>query len=68
MLSRRELILAGTLLTSASAAGMQVAVPRGAEAKSRFVAVDGQRFVLNGETYRYVGTNMWYGAYLGAPD
>ena len=25
-----------------------------------------QRFVLDGETYRFAGTNIWYGAYLAA--
>jgi mannan endo-1,4-beta-mannosidase len=32
-----------------------------------FVKVEGSRFTLNGETYRFVGTNFWYGAYLGSP-
>jgi mannan endo-1,4-beta-mannosidase len=34
---------------------------------SGFVEVDGSRFVLEGETYRFAGTNFWYGAYLGSP-
>jgi mannan endo-1,4-beta-mannosidase len=33
----------------------------------RFVEVDGTRFVIGGETYKFVGTNFWYGAYLGLP-
>jgi mannan endo-1,4-beta-mannosidase len=37
--------------------------PKSAE----FVQVDGTQFKLNGETYRFVGTNFWYGAYLGSP-
>lgn len=36
------------------------------ERTTPFVAVDGMEFTLNGEDYAYVGTNMWYGAYLGA--
>ncbi|WP_341939021.1 glycoside hydrolase 5 family protein [Marinimicrobium sp. C2-29] len=32
-----------------------------------FVRVDGTRFVLEGEPYYFVGTNFWYGAYLGSP-
>jgi len=32
-----------------------------------FVQVDGTQFKLNGEVYRFVGTNFWYGAYLGSP-
>jgi mannan endo-1,4-beta-mannosidase len=31
-----------------------------------FVSVSGTQFMLHGEPYRYVGTNMWYAAYLGA--
>jgi mannan endo-1,4-beta-mannosidase len=34
--------------------------------ESHFVEVDGTRFVLNGETYTFVGTNFWFGAYLGS--
>ncbi len=30
------------------------------------VSVTGMRFELGGGPYRYMGTNMWYGAYLGA--
>ena len=30
------------------------------------VSVSGMRFNLEGVPYRYMGTNMWYGAYLGA--
>jgi mannan endo-1,4-beta-mannosidase len=32
-----------------------------------FVAVQGAQFNLNGKPYRFVGTNLWYGAYLGSP-
>ncbi|MDO3387553.1 cellulase family glycosylhydrolase [Gilvimarinus sp. SDUM040013] len=39
-----------------------------AEKSSGFVRVEGTEFVLNGEPYHYVGANMWYGAYLGAPQ
>ena len=31
-----------------------------------FVQREGTGFVLNGEPYRYVGTNLWYGAILGS--
>lgn len=30
-----------------------------------FVQVDGAQFTINGEQYKFVGTNFWYGAYLG---
>jgi mannan endo-1,4-beta-mannosidase len=33
---------------------------------AQFVRVDGQQFVLGGEPYYFVGTNFWYGAYLGS--
>lgn len=32
-----------------------------------FVQVEGNGFVLRGEPYHFVGTNLWYGAYLGSP-
>ena len=31
-----------------------------------FITVEGQHFKYKGETYRFVGANMWYAAYLGA--
>lgn len=31
-----------------------------------FVTTDGTRFVRNGETYRYVGTNFWYAPILAS--
>ena len=30
-----------------------------------FVEVDGAAFTINGQEYTFVGTNFWYGAYLG---
>jgi mannan endo-1,4-beta-mannosidase len=68
-----------TLLRLMTALGLVTAAPALAKAKSKskpartspakadFVATDGTRFTLNGKTYRYVGANIWYGAYLGAP-
>jgi len=32
-----------------------------------FVEVNGVSFTLNNEPFEYVGTNFWYGAYLGQP-
>ncbi len=49
---------------SPEAATDSVAAP---EPQDGFVRVDGNRFVLNGQDYAYVGTNLWYGAYLGSP-
>jgi len=34
--------------------------------KTGFVTTDGIHFKLKGQTYRYAGANIWYGAYLGA--
>lgn len=33
-----------------------------------FVRVSGQQFLWKDQPYRYVGTNYWYGAYIGATD
>ena len=32
-----------------------------------FVTVQGTHFVYNNRPYYFIGTNLWYGAYLGAP-
>jgi len=32
-----------------------------------FVSVEGMEFRLHGEPYRFVGTNLWYAAYIGRP-
>jgi mannan endo-1,4-beta-mannosidase len=37
-----------------------------AENKS-FIKVNERQFILDGNPYFFVGTNMWYGAYLGSP-
>ncbi|MGC9955063.1 MAG: cellulase family glycosylhydrolase [Rhizomicrobium sp.] len=66
MISRRSAVLAGALLTGGCASGLSH-IFRPFEAKSNFVRVNSQRFVLGGQTYRFAGTNVWYGAYLGAP-
>ena len=62
MLSRRGVMLGGALATCAGAA----AAARHPD-RSKFVRVDGHNFVFKGKPYRFAGTNMWYGAYLGAP-
>lgn len=33
--------------------------------EATFVEVEGTQFILDGEPYKFVGTNFWYGAYLG---
>jgi len=57
-LSRRGLIAAAPLLLAAARAP---AAPKG------FVAVEKGRLALDGKPYRFVGANLWYGAWLGAP-
>lgn len=37
-----------------------------ATSESPFVTVNGKHFVRNGKPYYIVGTNMWYGGYLGS--
>lgn len=59
MFTRRTMILA--------AAALPVAAGADAWAVSRdgFVTVDGAGFRLGGRPYRFVGANLWYGAWLG---
>ena len=35
-------------------------------AATEFVTVQGTQFLLRGKPYRFAGTNLWYGAYLGS--
>jgi mannan endo-1,4-beta-mannosidase len=59
MLTRRDVMIGGSVLAAASAAP--------AVARSRhFVRVTGARFNKDGAPYPIAGTNMWYAAYLGA--
>jgi mannan endo-1,4-beta-mannosidase len=62
MITRRGVALGGAL--AAGLAGWPGRVA--ARPEKAFVRVDGRRFVLGGQTYRFAGTNIWYGAYLGA--
>ena len=59
MLTRREVIVAGSALLGACAAAPPIR-PR------PFVTTAGPRFMVAGAPYRIAGTNMWYAAYLGA--
>ncbi len=56
MLTRRTLLVTAAAMTGA-----------GAAPPSPFVRVQGSRFLQNGKPYRFAGTNLWYGAYLGSP-
>lgn len=59
MLTRRELMAAGSAIVTAGAVG-----PR--KQTSPFVSADGRGFSKRSLPYRVAGTNMWYAAYLGA--
>jgi mannan endo-1,4-beta-mannosidase len=61
MLTRRDLLLSSSLLM----AGCATATTTQSQA-GNFVRRDGSGFRLRDRPYRFVGTNMWYAAYLGA--
>ncbi|KQU55802.1 mannanase [Sphingomonas sp. Leaf339] len=67
-ISRRGILLTGGALLAActTGAGSGSKGPGGTSPKSAFVTVDGLHFRRNGAPYRYVGANIWYGAWLGA--
>ena len=67
--SRRSLLATGVSAVGLALASCSLAKPEmSAEAPvgSDFVSTDGIHFKLKGDTYRYVGANIWYGAYLGS--
>ena len=37
------------------------------EKQSGFITVNGTNFLLDGKPYYFVGTNFWYGCYIGSP-
>src|SRR3954447_25747081 len=61
-LSRRDAIAGASALLGASAAAPLL----GRAPAPAFIRREGMRLVSDGRPYRYVGTNMWYAAYLGA--
>lgn len=63
MLSRRAILAAGAAGLTAGAA----AFPILAATRKGFVKVEDGRLSLDGKPYRFVGANLWYGAWLGAP-
>lgn len=59
--------LGGAALTGC--AGVSAAHPARAPSntvRTGFVRREGMRLTLDGKVYRFVGANIWYGAYLGA--
>jgi mannan endo-1,4-beta-mannosidase len=76
-IDRRGVLTAGIALgagllpacgsASASAGRPPGSIPSDMQRKtSGFVRREGQRLLLDGKPYRFVGANLWYGAYLGA--
>ncbi|QNN65148.1 mannanase [Sphingomonas rhizophila] len=55
-----------TFVGGTAAALASCAIPVGAPVARPFVGRSGTALTLDGRRYRYVGTNMWYAAYLGA--
>jgi len=69
-LSRRALLGTSAAMGGLAFAGHSIAAPN-PEAQAQpssgaFVTHEGIHFKLKGGTYRYVGANIWYGAYLGS--
>ena len=58
--NRREVVVGGAALLAACAA------PRVAQSRMPFIRRDNMRFLARGSHHHFVGTNMWYAAYLGA--
>ena len=59
-------LLASGLVQAKSKKKIKAVAKQSPAPASGFVTRDGTHFKLNGETYRYVGANIWYGAYLGS--
>lgn len=60
MWTRRNVMIGAAALGGAVAAGAKPAT-------KPFVRTAGTRFEIAGKPYRYAGTNLWYGPYLGSP-
>ena len=62
-IDRRHLLLGAAALTATACASVPGAAPAGPDA---FVSVEGTGFKRNRAPYHYVGTNMWYAAWIGS--
>src|SRR4051794_33679663 len=71
-LNKRTMLAAGIALGSAAISGCgsanaaNLAKAPTKRANTGFVRRNGMQLLLDGEPYRFVGANIWYGAYLGA--
>lgn len=61
----KRALLAGIGATGLAAVGACATTPS-YESQTNFVRREGSRFIRNGETYRFVGANAWYLAWLGS--
>lgn len=57
--------LVASLLVLFLLAASQVGFAKDTPKADDFVRVEGRQFILNGRPYQYVGTNIWYAAYIG---
>jgi mannan endo-1,4-beta-mannosidase len=55
-----------TFFSACSKQQSKVSQRGGTASANEFVKVAGSAFFLRGEPYRFVGTNVWYAAYLGS--
>lgn len=68
--SRRDFIRTTAMalpLVAAGCGSTQSPSTQSAKRRGDFVTVRDGRFELRGRPYSYVGTNLWYGCYLGDP-
>lgn len=65
-ISRRALMGSAAMGLAGAALMAGCSAPRPAPPPG-FITRDGTVFRKDGEVYRFVGANIWYGAYLGAP-
>ncbi len=56
-------LMLGACATSSTQTSSHMPSQHSAE---QFVSVDGKQLMLGGQPYYFVGSNFWYGAYLGA--
>ena len=66
-----SLMVFGCIVWLTSCASVQHGADSSSDSKvavtgSSFVSVDGSRLMRHGKPYYFVGTNFWYGAYLGS--
>lgn len=60
--------LVGLMACQSSASKKSKANALDGEYEEAFIQVKDGKFIKNGHPYYYVGTNFWYGAYLGASE